>query len=157
MSLRGVTVALKSIIRPNLGFLLLTNTVIPARANERCLDQNQGQTEHMVVRCNWNTSPLKCVDEPASGRAVPPVQDLWLFADCKGERFASSKKPDRSDAWEQDVFYRKGEFTEYPEYQTIHGNPFMRWAKSCPLEAIKGEGLMQKHKHFFREFFKRKQ
>ena len=80
-----------------------------------------------------------------------------MFADCKGERFSSNKNPDRSDAWEQDVFYREGEFTGYPKYQTVHGNPFMRWAKLCPLEAIKGDGLMQKQKQFFREFFERKQ
>ena len=110
-----------------------------------------------IASCDWKTSPLVCVDEPASGRAGPPIQELWLFADCKGERFASSKNPDRSDAWEQDVFYREGEFTGYPKYQTVHGNPFMRWAKLCPLEAIKGEGLMQKQKQFFREFFERKQ
>lgn len=51
-----------------------------------------------IARCDWNTSPLECVDEPASGRAGPPFQDLWLFANCPGERFATSKNPDRSDA-----------------------------------------------------------
>ena len=73
------------------------------------------------------------------------------------ERFASSKKPDRSYVWEQDVFYREREFIGYPKYQMVHGNPFMRWAKLCPLEAIKGEDMKQKKKHFFREFFERKQ
>ena len=57
-----------------------------------------------IQKCDWDTTPLECVDEPASGRAGPPVQDLWLFADCKGERFATSKSPDRSDAWEQSVY-----------------------------------------------------
>ena len=86
-----------------------------------------------VKNCNWKTK--KCVDEPASGRAGPPVQDLWLFADCKGERFATSKNPDRTDAWEQDVFYRDGASAGEPKFQTVAGNPFMRWAKLCPAEA----------------------
>lgn len=37
---------------------------------------------------------LLSVDEPASGRESPPVQELWLFAYCDGERFATSKNPD---------------------------------------------------------------
>ena len=106
-----------------------------------------------VQKCDWETTPLKCVDEPASGRAGPPVIDLWLFADCSGERFAASKNPDRSDAWEQDVFYREGEFAGYPKYQTVHGNPFMRWAKLCPLEAKKGERIIKKQQQSFRDFF----
>ena len=53
-----------------------------------------------IQNCDWETTPLKCVDEPASGRAGPPVQDLWLFADCPGERFAISKNRDRTNSWE---------------------------------------------------------
>ena len=94
-----------------------------------------------VQKCDWETSPMKCVDEPASGRAGPPVQNLWLFADCRGERFASSTNSDRTNSWEQDVFYREGEFAEHPKYQTVHGNPFIRWEKLCPLEARNGEHL----------------
>ena len=106
-----------------------------------------------VQNCVWETTPLKCVDEPASGRAGPPVQDLWLFADCSGARFATSKNPDRSDAWEQDVYYREGEWNGTPKYQTVHGNPFMRWAKLCPLEAKKGERIIKKQQQSFRDFF----
>tara|TARA_B100000609_G_C17122728_1_gene385879 strand:- start:423 stop:908 length:486 start_codon:yes stop_codon:yes gene_type:complete len=91
-----------------------------------------------VQNCDWSSTPVKCVDEPASGRAGPPVQDLWLFADCKGERFATSNNPDRSDAWEQDVFYREGASAGEPKIQTVAGNPFMRWAKLCPAEAEEG-------------------
>ena len=91
-----------------------------------------------IQRCDWYTTPLECVDEAASGRAGPPVLELWLFADCKGERFATSKNPDRSDAWEQDVFYREGDVAGQPKFQTVHGNPFMRWAKLCPAEAEEG-------------------
>ena len=110
-----------------------------------------------IQKCDWETTPLECVDEPASGRAGPPVQDLWLFADCKGERFATSKNPDRSDAWEQSVYYEEGEWEGTPKYQTVHGNPFMRWAKLCPLEARKGERLIQRQQQSFREFFEKKQ
>ena len=106
-----------------------------------------------ITRCDWSTTPLECVAEPASGRAGPPVQELWLFANCSGEKFATSKSPDRSDAWEQDVFYREGEFAGYPKYQTVHGNPFMRWAKLCPLEAKKGERIIKKQQQSFRDFF----
>ena len=91
-----------------------------------------------VQNCDWKSTPVTCVDEPASGRAGPPVQDLWLFADCRGERFATSKNPDRSDAWEQDVFYRDGASAGEPKFQTVAGNPFMRWAKLCPAEAEEG-------------------
>ena len=88
-----------------------------------------------VQNCDWKSTPVKCVDEPALGRAGPPVQDLWLFADCKGGRFATSKNLDRSDAWDQDVFYRDGASAGEPKFQTVAGNPFMRWAKLCPAEA----------------------
>ena len=106
-----------------------------------------------IQKCDWDTTPLECVDEPASGRAGPPVQDLWLFADCKGERFATSKNPDRSDAWEQSVYYEEGEWEGTPKYQTVHGNPFMRWAKLCPAE---GKRLIQKQQQSLREFFEKK-
>ena len=92
-----------------------------------------------IQRCDWDTTPLKCVDEPASGRAGLPVQTLWLFADCKGERFATSKNPDRSDAWEQSVYYEDGDGMGSRKIQTVHGNPFMRWAMLCPVEARLGE------------------
>ena len=49
-----------------------------------------------INTCDWETK--ECRDEPASGRAGPPVIDLWLFADCAGERFATSKNPDRTDS-----------------------------------------------------------
>ena len=110
-----------------------------------------------VQNCDWKSTPVTCVDEPASGRAGPPVLDLWLFADCFGERFATSKNPDRSDAWEQDVFYREGPWAGEPKYQTVHGNPFMRWAKLCPLEAKEGERLIQRQQQSFREFFHKEQ
>ena len=96
-----------------------------------------------VQNCDWKSTPVTCVDEPASGRAGPPVQDLWLFADCSGERFATSKNPDRSNAWEQDVFHREGEIAGQPKYQTVYGNPFMRWAKFCPAEAEEGMRFIQ--------------
>jgi len=96
-----------------------------------------------VQNCDWKSTPVKCVDEPASGRAGPPVIDLWLFADCKGERFATSKKPDRTDSVEQDVFYREGDVAGQPKFQTVHGNPFMRWAKLCPAEAEEGVLFIQ--------------
>ena len=92
-----------------------------------------------VQNCDWKTTPVRCVDEPASGRAGLPVQELWLFADCKDERFATSKNPHRSDAWEQDVFYREGASAGEPKFQTVAGNPFMRWAKLCPAEAVEGQ------------------
>ena len=92
-----------------------------------------------VQNCDWSNTPLKCVDEPASGRAGPPVQEIWLFADCVGERFATSTHQNRSDAWEQDVFYREGPSAGEPKFQTVHGNPFMRWAKLCPAEAVEGQ------------------
>ena len=96
-----------------------------------------------VQNCDWTATPVTCVDEPASGRAGPPVQDLWLFADCAGERFATSLQPTRSDAWEQDVFYREGPSASEPKFQTVHGNPFMRWAKLCPAEAVEGERMIR--------------
>ena len=85
-----------------------------------------------INRCNWETR--ECTDEPASGRAGSPVADVWLFADCKGEQFASSSHTDRSDAWEQSVFLEDGS----PRFQTVYGNPFMQWAKLCPSEAVEG-------------------
>ena len=106
-----------------------------------------------IQKCDWSTTPLECFDEPSSGRAGPPVQDLWLFADCKGERFATSKNSDRSDAWEQDVFYREGPSAGEPKFQTVAGNPFMRWAKLCPAE---GKRLIQKQQQSLREFFEKK-
>ena len=96
---------------------------------------------------------MKCVDEPASGRAGPPVQDLWLFADCSGERFATSKNPDRSDAWEQSVFHEGGDWKGTPKFQTYAGNPFMRWAKLCPAEAVDGQQQIREIFRGFRKFF----
>ena len=110
-----------------------------------------------IQKCDWDTTPLECVDEPASGRAGPPVQDLWLFANCPRERFATSKNPDRSDAWEQSVYYEEGEWKGTPKYQTVHGNPFMRWAKLCPFEATKGHRLIEQQQPSFREFFRKAQ
>jgi hypothetical protein len=93
----------------------------------------------LVQKCDWKTTPIQCVDEPASGRAGPPVQDLWLFADCPGKRFATSKNPDRSDAWEQSVFHEEGDWKGTPKFQTYTGNPFMRWAQLFPVEAVEGK------------------
>ena len=89
-----------------------------------------------INRCDWETK--ECVDEQASGRAGPPVADVWLFADCKGEQFASSSRPNRSDAWTQDVYWREGDAAGEPKFQTVAGNPFMQWAKLCPAEGIEG-------------------
>ena len=89
-----------------------------------------------INTCDWKTK--ECVDEPASGRAGPPIADVWLFADCKGEQFASSSHADRSEAWTQDVYWREGDAAGEPKFQTVVGNPFMQWAKLCPSEAIKG-------------------
>ena len=108
-----------------------------------------------INTCDWETK--ECRDEPASGRVGPPVTELWLFAHCAGERFATSKNPDRSNAWEQDVFHREGEIAGQPKYQTVYGNPFMRWAKLCPMEAKEGERLIQRQQQSFREFFHKEQ
>jgi hypothetical protein len=94
-----------------------------------------------INRCDWETK--ECRDESSSGRAGPPVIDLWLFADCPGERFSTSKNSDRTNSWEQDVFYKEGNFAKQPKYQTVHGNPFMRWAKLCPVEAEEGMRFIQ--------------
>ena len=94
-----------------------------------------------IHTCDWDTK--ECRDEPASGRAGPPVTDIWLFADCAGERFSTSKNADRTDSWEQDVFYREGDVAGKPKYQTVHGNPFMRWAKLCPAEGEDGMRSIQ--------------
>ena len=110
-----------------------------------------------VQKCDWGTSPMKCVDEPASGRAGPPVQDLWLFADCKGERFATSKNRDRTNSWEQDVFYREGPSAGEPKFQTVAGNPFMRWAKLCPAEAVEGQQQIRDMFRGLREALENKQ
>ena len=104
-----------------------------------------------VQKCDWETSPLKCVDEPFSGRGGLPVIDLWLFADCSGERFSSSQNADRSNAREQDVFYREGPSAGEPKFQTYAGNPFMRWAKLCPAEAEEGMRFIQGFHNQFRE------
>ena len=57
------------------------------------------------------------------GRAGPPVQDLWLFADCSGERFATSMNPDRSDAWEQSVFHEEGTGRALPSFRPMRATP----------------------------------
>lgn len=36
-----------------------------------------------VQNCDWKSTPVKCVDEPATSRAGAPMKDLWLFADCR--------------------------------------------------------------------------
>ncbi len=110
-----------------------------------------------VQKCDWETSPMKCVDEPASGRAGPPVQDLWLFANCSGERFANSKNPDRTNSWEQDVFYREGPSAGEPKFQTVAGNPFMQWAKLCPAEAVEGQQQIRDMFHGLRKALENKQ
>ena len=85
-----------------------------------------------INTCDWDTR--ECVDEPASGRAGTPVADVWLFADCKGRRFASNSRSDLSDARIKSVFHEDGS----PKFQTVYGNPFMQWAKLCPAEGIEG-------------------
>ena len=89
-----------------------------------------------INTCDWETK--QCADQPASGRAGPAEQELWLFADCSGARFASSSMADRSEGWEQNVFYEEGDWKGTPKFQTVHGNPFMQWGKLCPAEAEKG-------------------
>ena len=42
------------------------------------------------------------------------------------------------NATHQDFYYRKGEYNGEPKYQTVDGNPFIRWAKKCPVEADRG-------------------
>ena len=106
-----------------------------------------------VQKCDWETTPIQCVEAPASGRAGPPVQDLWLFADCSGERFATSKNPDRSNAWEQSVFHEEGDWKGTPKFQTYAGNPFARWAKLCPVEAVEGQQQIRDMFRGFRELF----
>ena len=96
-----------------------------------------------VQRCDWETNPLSCWDEPGAGRAGPPLQEVWLFADCKGEKFARGIEEDRSDASEQNVFHQEGEWKGTPAFQTYLGNPFMQWAKLCPSEAKEGEYQMR--------------
>ena len=95
-----------------------------------------------INTCDWETK--QCADQPASGRAGPADQDLWLFADCSGARFASSSTAYRSEAWEQNVFYEEGEWKGTPKFQTVHGNPFMQWGKLCPAEAEDGMRWIQK-------------
>ena len=83
--------------------------------------------------CDLETN--QCAHKPASGRrAGPPVQDLWLFANCSDGRFASSINADRSDGWERSAFYENGQ----PKRGTAHGNPYRQWAKLCPVEAEEG-------------------
>jgi len=92
--------------------------------------------------CNEDTK--QCVYKPASGkRAGPPVQDLWLFANCSAGRFASSINADRSDGWERSAFYENGQ----PKRGTAHGNPYRQWAKLCPVEAKEGitKPVIQNH------------
>ena len=103
-----------------------------------------------IQRCDWDTSPLECVDELWEGR-TPPIKDLWLFADCPGKRFASSRNPDRSDAWEQSVFHEEGDWKGTPKFQTVYAAPFLRWAKLCPAEAVEGK---QQIKDMFRSLRK---
>ena len=67
----------------------------------------------------------ECIDEPASGRAGPPVADVWLFADCKGERSLAVRVLS-VDAWTQDVYWREGNAAGEPKFQTVAGNPFMQ-------------------------------
>ena len=110
-----------------------------------------------VQECDWKSTPVTCVDEPASGRAGPPVQDLWLFANCSEERFATSKYPDRRNSWEQSVFHEKGDFKGTPKFQTYAGNPFMRWAKLCPAEAVEGQQQIRDMFRGLREALENKQ
>ena len=103
-----------------------------------------------IQRCDWDTTPLECVDELWEGR-TPPIKDLWLFADCPGKRFASSRNPDRSDAWEQSVFHEEGDWKGTPKFQSVYAAPFLRWAKLCPAEAAEGK---QQIKDIFRSLRK---
>ena len=103
-----------------------------------------------IQRCDWDTTPLECVDELWEGR-TPPIKDLWLFADCPGKRFASSRNPDRSDAWEQSVFHEEGAWKGTPKFQSVYAAPFLRWAKLCPAEAVEGK---QQIKDMFRSLRK---
>ena len=103
-----------------------------------------------IQRCDWDTTPLECVDELWEGR-TPPIKDLWLFADCPGKRFASSRNPDRSDAWEQSVFHEEGDWKGTPKFQSVYAAPFLRWAKLCPAEAVEGK---QQIKDMFRSLRK---
>ena len=103
-----------------------------------------------IQRCDWDTTPLECVDELWEGR-TPSIKDLWLFADCPGKPFASSRNPDRSDAWEQSVFHEEGDWKGTPKSQNVYAAPFLRWAKLCPAEAVEGK---QQIKDMFRSLRK---
>ena len=48
---------------------------------------------------------------------------------------ATADNSNMQDASSQDVCYREGESAGEPKYQTVHGNPFMQWAKLCPVVA----------------------
>ena len=90
-----------------------------------------------VQNCDWTATPVTCVDEPASGRAGPPVQDLWLFADCACERFATSLQPTRSNAWEQDVFYGIGSFDTMDQHVFIESMTKSRSKSSMKVSMSK--------------------
>ena len=86
--------------------------------------------------------------EPAS--RCTPVQNIWLFADCAGKQFASGSNPDRSDASVEDIFHKEGTLAGEPKYRSVSGNPFMKWAKLCPVESAEE---MDFFKDFPQKFF----
>ncbi len=108
-----------------------------------------------VIQRVWVSYPNKkgvmrvvLCTEPES--RCTPVQKKWLFADCAGKQFASGSNADRSDASTEDIFYREGPLAGEPKYQSVAGNPFMKWAKLCPVESAEE---MDFFKDFPQKFF----
>ena len=86
----------------------------------------------------WNEETQRPEDGPPNWSGAEHKRISWLYAKCSTEVFATADNPNMVNASYQDVYYREGEYYGDPKYQTVHGNPFMQWAKLCPVEAERG-------------------
>ena len=86
----------------------------------------------------WNEETQRPEDGPPNWRGAEHKRISWLYANCSTEVFATADNPHMVNASYMDVYYREGENYGEPKYQTVHGNPFMQWAKLCPVEAERG-------------------
>ena len=91
----------------------------------------------------WNEDTQRIEDAPPMWRGADHKRISSLYANCSTGVFPTADNSNMQDASSQDDYCREGESAGEPKYQTVHGNPFMQWAKLCPVEAERGSKIIE--------------
>ena len=101
------------------------------------------KVEKIIWVQKWNEHTQRAEDAPPMWRGADHKRISWFYANCSTGVFATADNSNMQDASSQDLYYREGESTGELKYQTVHGNPFMQWAKLCPVAAERGSKIIE--------------